>query len=257
MSYDAQYFGDARTFAHDYGAVAEAIVRAYAPERVLDVGCGPGHLSRELARRGCSVVATDGYSSPDFSGTRVLFEHLDLESEQAVRAATSRFTNAFDLAVCLEVGEHIREDRSDALVALLCSAAPAVVFSAAVPGQPGEGHVNCQPRTWWHDKFSERGLSLQHRVRPSLMGNARLPPWFRFNVLDYGSAPPGPGADLTRSLLDAESKVTSAYFGEYELRFGLPEALADAERRLQMPAVKFILRLQRGVGRLFSIRSWR
>lgn len=34
-------------------------VQAGMPPRVLDVGCGPGHLARLLARRGCHVTAVD------------------------------------------------------------------------------------------------------------------------------------------------------------------------------------------------------
>jgi hypothetical protein len=46
----------------------------------------------------------------------------------------------FDLAVCLEVAEHLPPERAESFIRELCDLAPVVLFSAAIPGQGGTGH---------------------------------------------------------------------------------------------------------------------
>jgi hypothetical protein len=48
----------------------------------------------------------------------------------------------FDLAISLEVAEHLPEGSAGALVSTLIEAAPVVVFSAAIKGQSGTNHIN-------------------------------------------------------------------------------------------------------------------
>jgi hypothetical protein len=48
----------------------------------------------------------------------------------------------FDLALSLELAEHLPPECAGVLVDSLARLAPAVVFSAAVPFQGGVGHVN-------------------------------------------------------------------------------------------------------------------
>lgn len=60
----------------------------------------------------------------------------------------------FDLAICLEVAEHLEEDCADALVSTCCAMSDFVLWSAAVPGQGGFRHVNCQPLDYWANRFA-------------------------------------------------------------------------------------------------------
>ena len=50
----------------------------------------------------------------------------------------------FDLAISLEVAEHPPEEFAEPLVERLVTAAPFVLFSAAIPEQGGIHHVNEQ-----------------------------------------------------------------------------------------------------------------
>jgi hypothetical protein len=64
-----------------------------------------------------------------------------------------------------------------------------VVFSAAVVGQEGIGHINCQPHEYWHGKFEERGYVMSDPFRPRLAGNPRVSAWYASNLFLYTKAP--------------------------------------------------------------------
>jgi hypothetical protein len=66
----------------------------------------------------------------------------------------------FDLILCLEVAEHLPEDAAWTLCETISyhkHANSRLVFSAALPGQSGEGHVNCQPPIYWREMLYDAG----------------------------------------------------------------------------------------------------
>ena len=83
----------------------------------------------------------------------------------------------FDLAVCLEVAEHLPESRAAGLVADLTSMAPCVLFSAAVPGPTGTNHINSQYLPYWIELFKRHGYEGIDPIRPRILGNNSVE-WF-------------------------------------------------------------------------------
>ena len=60
-----------------------------------------------------------------------------------------------------------------------------VLFSAAVPGQGGENHINERPLDFWRGLFRAHGYRAFDAFRPGLAGLADVEPWYRYNVLLY------------------------------------------------------------------------
>jgi hypothetical protein len=54
----------------------------------------------------------------------------------------------------LEVGEHISESAANHFIESLTTHAPVVLFSAAIPYQGGDHHVNEQFLPYWVERFS-------------------------------------------------------------------------------------------------------
>ena len=79
--------------------------------------------------------------------------------------------------------EHLEEESAQVLLESIARHADKViVFSAAEPGQPGNGHINCQPISYWLESWAERGWypdladSLGFRCLATLS-------WFRRNTI--------------------------------------------------------------------------
>ena len=145
--------------------------------RVVDVGCGEGWWAHEFAQHGCEVIGVDGaYVDGSPLGSRFLPHDL-------AHPLPGHLAGRFDLAVCLEVGEHLPAARSEGLVRDLVDLAPVVLWSAAIPGQGGVGHVTERWPTYWTDLFSQRGHEVSGALRWQLWDDANVEPWYRQNLL--------------------------------------------------------------------------
>lgn len=175
-------------FAAGSGASAEVVVPLViglvGPSTVIDVGCGTGLWLREFKRRGVrDVLGIDFCQIPD--------EEIVLEPEEFVRrdlALTLCLDRHFDLALCLEVAEHLPEPVADRFVADLTRLAPVIVFSAAVPHQGGVGHVNEQWPEYWAEKFLARSYVAADAIRSRIWTHPAVDFWYAQNLLLFVAA---------------------------------------------------------------------
>ncbi len=172
--YGPEFFvGRRQTVIDSAAVVVPVVVDALQPASVLDVGCGMGEWMDAFAEHAAHVYGVDIAENDRDNYLRWdLTWPLDLGA-------------GFDLAVCLEVGEHLPETAADTLVDTLTQHSDTVLFSAAVVGQEGVGHINCQPHDYWHAKFAERGYTMSDPFRPLLISDGRVSAWYRNNLFLY------------------------------------------------------------------------
>jgi len=145
----------------------------------LDVGCGVGAWLAVLQERGVGdVLGVDGA----WVDEKLLKIHAD-KFRRADLSAPLNLNRRYDLAICLEVAEHLPPARAADFVAELAGAADFVLFSAAIPFQGGYGHVNEQWPSYWAERFAARGFAVRDWVRPRLWTDAAIPVWYRENLL--------------------------------------------------------------------------
>ncbi len=146
---------------------------------VVDVGCGEGWWAETFARLGgCQVTGVDGAY---VQGSPLAGRFVPLDLAQPLRLPRQP-PRPFDLAVCLEVAEHLPESRAASFVADLCNLAPVVLFSAAIPGQSGAGHINCQWPSYWAALFRRHGYDFDGSIRFDIWDDPRIEPWYRQNL---------------------------------------------------------------------------
>jgi SAM-dependent methyltransferase len=151
--YDADYFLNDAALMTVPGAevVAESILSDLRPSTVVDVGCGTGTLLEAFRNRGCRVFGLEYAESAleQCNKRRLEVQKFDLENMSLTR------DRRFDVAITMEVAEHLPETSADHFVTLLTSLSDLIVFTAAPPGQHGMDHINEQPPSYWKSKFQE------------------------------------------------------------------------------------------------------
>jgi hypothetical protein len=170
--YDEQFFDVIREGCRQSADVVVPLVLSMIPvNSVADVGCGEGWWGKAFEDAGCAVVGIDGdYAEP-------VIPHIpcDLETEDPSVAA--------ELAVCLEVAEHLPWTRAASFVRALCEIAPTILFSAAIPGQGGTGHKNEQWPAYWVELFADNGYQCSGALRHQIWEDDRVENWYRQNLI--------------------------------------------------------------------------
>lgn len=182
--YNAEYFAMVeRTSAMSVGVVADAIVSAFRPTTLIDVGCGTGTLLSELQARDVLCRGLE-YATAAIDACRS--RGLDVRRFDVESDILPTDIGRSDVAISMEVGQQLHPDSSDRYVDLLSSLADTVVFSSAVPGQGDRSPRNEQTHEFWIGKFAERGFQLDDRLSTiwrDKWKEQNTAPWFWSNVM--------------------------------------------------------------------------
>ncbi|MFM2422840.1 MAG: hypothetical protein RL291_1370, partial [Pseudomonadota bacterium] len=161
------------------------------PKRVLDVGCGTGGWLKTAEALGATEIAGVDGAWVDRARLAIpegAFKTIDFE------APSIDIGTGFDLAICLEVLEHLTDEAGRRAVAAMCHAAPAVLCGAAIPGQGGNNHINERWQSYWAKVFQAHGFDAWDVVRPRVWEHSEVEYWYRQNTILYVH----PRAALTR-----------------------------------------------------------
>ena len=159
------------------------IIDLIHPASILDVGCGIGTWLQVFVKNGVKdVLGIDG----DYVDRDLLHKYISPDEFRAIDLeGPFDLGRKFDLAITLEVAEHLKESSADVFVKSICQHADTVLFSAAIPGQKGENHVNENWPSYWVEKFKNNGYLVYDPIRPLFWTNADIDPWYRQNMLMF------------------------------------------------------------------------
>lgn len=168
--YKGRYFARRNSLEWRAVPVCDAIIDNLNPKSVVDVGCAVGDLIKEFDKRQIVCYGIEGHEN--------VVPYLMVDEEK-VFIKDLRFplnlSLQCDLAICLEVAEHIDKECADQFVDNLIGLSRKVLLSAAPPGQGGHGHVNCQFPDYWKYKFVNKRYVFEEHITLSIM--EALAPW--------------------------------------------------------------------------------
>jgi hypothetical protein len=175
---------------HKAGSIASAeviipvVLKYVKPESVVDVGCGIGAWLSVFKKHGINdITGMDG----DFVNRNQLlinkedFIATDLNSPPALN-------RKYELASCLEVAEHLQPSSAAVIVNYLTQLSDVILFSAAVPFQGGEGHINEHFQNYWVELFESYGYKPIDCIRPFVWSSPQIQWWYAQNIFLYASS---------------------------------------------------------------------
>jgi SAM-dependent methyltransferase len=162
-----------------------------APRSIIDVGCGIGTWLKAAEELGVHDLA-------GLDGAYVDRSLLQIPHQQFTAIDLTqpfRMERTFDVALSLEVAEHLPEASAESFVESLTRLAPVILFSAAIPHQMGAHHINEQWQTWWVDRFARAGFIAVDCMRWRVWDDPDVEWWYAQNMLlmareDYLRASP-------------------------------------------------------------------
>lgn len=154
-----------------------------SPKSAIDIGCGVGTWLSLLRAQGVeNLKGVDG----DWVDSDLLeIPESCFTTKDLAAIAPEQFQERYDLAISLEVAEHLPEQSAGRLIASLVQLSDFVLFSAAIPGQGGTNHLNEQWQSYWAELFAAHDYVALDLIRPYIWQSDDIPWWYRQNILVY------------------------------------------------------------------------
>lgn len=152
------------------------------PASVIDIGCGTGEWLK---------VWNEDFGIEDIKGVEGPYIKRDLVKINPDKLAIHDLklsyseTRKYDLAMSLEVGEHLPKESSEEFIKTLTGLSKMVLFSAAIPGQEGTYHINEQYPEYWASIFYKFNFVPIDCFRELLWRVNGIEYWYKQNIILY------------------------------------------------------------------------
>lgn len=177
--YNKRFFkSESKSAKKSSAIVFPYILKTLHPESVIDFGCGTGEwLSVARTFPGVKkVIGVDGEYTREsviLSGEEFIAKDLNKKID---------INERFDLAVSLEVAEHLKPESAEIFVENLVRHADTILFSAAIPYQGGKYHINEQYPTYWEKLFQKFGYVMCDCLRNIFWNIEGVDVWYKQNI---------------------------------------------------------------------------
>lgn len=179
--YTPEYYRDLASVAESAREILPIVLELLHPKSIVDVGCGVGYWPAVAMECGVGdVLGVDG----DW----VLNAQLAIPREKFMAHDLTKplvLNRRFDLAISIEVAEHLPATQAERFVKSLGDASDLVLFSAAIPKQGGRRHLNEQWPEYWADHFQRLGYECYDVLRTRIWNNPRVMWYYAQNCLIF------------------------------------------------------------------------
>ena len=155
--------------------IVPLLFQAIKPSSVIDVGCGTGVWISECKRNGADRI--QGIDGEWVLPNKLFINEDELEIydfENTDKEPQCVNSDHYDMAICLEMAEHVSRAKADYVIDVLTKAADVIYFSAATPYSGGMHHVNECWQSYWISKFKKRGFLAIDYIRPKVWNNKKV-----------------------------------------------------------------------------------
>jgi cyclopropane fatty-acyl-phospholipid synthase-like methyltransferase len=165
--------------------ISNCVMAKFNPQSLIDVGCGTGALLEAFQKRGVKARGLE-YSEAGLALCRqrnLEVTKFDLTTDLLTKE------EHYDVAISMEVAEHLPQKVADKYVGLLAKLSDIVIFTAAFPGQGGKDHINEQPHSYWIEKFARQGfshdISLTNAWKEEWRSSNSVANWYYENLMIF------------------------------------------------------------------------
>jgi len=161
--------------------LGEYIKAALPCSKFIDFGCSSGIYVRELIPH----VESIGFEFAEDAVKGAVCENIvQCDLTRPIELEKKDGT----LGLCLEVLEHIDDEHWRDVLTNITKLCDRVIFSAAMPGQGGIGHINCRPKLDWIRRFHSLGwvvdVDCTRHMRSHMMNGYHMG-WFANNAVVF------------------------------------------------------------------------